>query len=85
MAEAFLTYEKQNCKISKGSNKNCNDNLKLNVPSVFVSLSQAPSAKVSGDRTGARACSESKAHMQSECVAAFRSLRPAERNLAYVD
>ena len=34
-------------------------NLVSNVPSVFVSLSQAPSAKVSGSRTGARACSES--------------------------
>ena len=29
-----------------------------NVPSVFLSLSQAPSAKVSSSRTGARACSE---------------------------
>ena len=31
---------------------------KSNVPFVFGSLSQAPSAKVSGYRTGARACSE---------------------------
>jgi hypothetical protein len=32
--------------------------MKSNVPSVFGTLSQAPSAKVSGNRTGARACSE---------------------------
>ena len=30
----------------------------LNIPFVFGSLSQAPSAKVSSSRTGARACSE---------------------------
>jgi hypothetical protein len=32
--------------------------MKSNVPSVFGTLSQAPSVKVSGNRTGARACSE---------------------------
>ena len=36
-----------------------------NIPSVFMSLSQAPSAKVSGDRTGARACSEPTASLVS--------------------
>ena len=35
-------------------------NLNSNVPSAFVSLSQAPSAKVSGSQTRARACSEPK-------------------------
>jgi len=37
---------------------NCGGKIKSNVPSVFGTLSQAPSAKVSGNRTGARACSE---------------------------